>query len=164
MTHFLSVVSTFSGNGTSTHLVFVFSETSQILQLRFIQEKLFLFFLLPKVKQLTSLFSGTCSSMTKKREALPQRGQRGRRKLGGKKGGGIMLDGRQGKRWSERWKGSGKATQEVEKEAERESDRQTDHRWRRTTGTNFAWRLFLLLLAGRTGAACGSNHPPNTSW
>lgn len=70
--------SAFLRNATSTHLVFWFSH---ILQLCF-------FFLHKVLRQcLTSLFARTHSFM--KREALPQRGQWGRRKLG-KKGDVIM--------------------------------------------------------------------------
>lgn len=104
--------------------------------------------------------------MTKKREALPQRGQRGRRKLGEKKEvESCWMEDRERERDEVKdGKEAGRQHKRLRRrQRERESDRQTDHRWRRTTATNFTWRLFLLLLAGRTGAACGNNHPPNAS-
>lgn len=102
--------------------------------------------------QITSLFYCVYGSMATKRVALPQRRQRGGKKVGG---GGVSHLG---------WKKVRKTSERKQKEPEIERQKW----WRRTTLANLSWSCFLLLLLllleGGPASTCGNNHPANDSW
>lgn len=126
MRHFFLCSFYISENSSGSHLTFLFKLPKFCSSSLFKLNSFFLSSLKFYAKQLTSLFSWTHSKKKREREALPQRGQRGRRKLGKTEMESCWMEDRERERHQE---GRGErereqvGNKEVEEEAERERER-----------------------------------------